>query len=61
MKPELMGSVALRRLAKGMEEYIEYLKSRDPEIAKKEAQEALYRTGVIDKNGKTKKNIVNRF
>lgn len=41
-----------------MDRYIEQLKSRPPQVAKKEAREALYRTGVIDQNGKLKENIV---
>ena len=42
----------------GMRQYINKLRSLSPECAKKEAQEALIRTGVLDEHGNPKKNIV---
>ena len=53
-EPDLM-------LIKDMESFIEKLKKQQQnsqEDAYKDAKQALYRTGVISKNGKTKKKIV---
>lgn len=45
-------------MIQGMDEYIQYLKSLPPEEGYKVALEALIRTGVLNPDGKLKKNIV---
>lgn len=47
-----------QRFLEEMRKYLDELKSRPPETAKIEAQEALHRTGVTTKDGKLKKSIV---
>ncbi len=41
-----------------MTEYIKTLRAQTPEIAREEARNALYRTGVTTKDGKLKDSIV---
>lgn len=43
---------------KGMAEYLQKLKALPQEMARQEAREALIRTGVLTKDGKSKKSIV---
>jgi len=45
-------------MIQGMDEYIQYLKSLPPEKGYKVALEALIRTGVLNPDGRFKKNIV---
>lgn len=42
----------------GMRAYIKKLKALSPEEAKKEAEKALFRTGVTDADGNVKEKIV---
>jgi hypothetical protein len=43
---------------RGMQEYIEKLRTMDREEAKKVSKEALIKAGVLDENGNAKENIV---
>ena len=43
---------------RGMQEYINKLRTMDREEAKKIAKENLTQAGILDENGKTKENIV---
>ncbi|WP_281513157.1 hypothetical protein [Bacteroides acidifaciens] len=54
MRPQLTHE----ELISGMDEYIEYLKSLPPDQTREEAREILIRTGVLDKDGNPKENIV---
>lgn len=47
-----------RGIISGMANYTKKLKSQPRDVAQKEAREALIRTGVTTRNGKTKKTIV---
>lgn len=54
MRPQITHEEYIR----GMDEYIKYLESLPPEQARKEAREDLIRSGVLDKDGNPKENIV---
>ncbi|WP_044973781.1 hypothetical protein [Ruminococcus sp. HUN007] len=43
---------------RGMQEYIDKLRTMDREEAKKISKEALIKAGVLDENGNAKENIV---
>lgn len=43
---------------RGMQEYINKLRTMDREEAKKISKETLIKTGVLDENGNAKENIV---
>lgn len=54
MRPQ----ITHEELIRGMDEYIQYFKSLPPEQAREEARQTLIRTGVLDKDGNPKENIV---
>lgn len=50
--------ISSEEMIRGMDEYIEYLKSLPPEQARKDARQTLIKTGVLDEDGNPKENIV---
>lgn len=54
MRPQ----ITHEELIRGMDEYIKYLESLPPEQAREYARKVLIETGVLNKDGSPKKNIV---
>ncbi len=47
-----------QKMIAAMDKFIQELKNQDPDVARQEAWESLYRTGVITEDGKLKESIV---
>lgn len=50
----------IEKYLKQFDDYINSFNKMNPKIAKDKAKKSLIRSGILTKNGKVKKNIINR-